>query len=193
MHVSDLLIFGSLVVAASCRPATVAAPAAGPAADITTLASGSFLGRRVGTPGGDSAAAFIMRRFNYLQLRPAFRSVCDLAARCGWSYFQVFSIQKTVGQNVVGIIDGADSTMRSEYIVIGAHFDGQSPEHAADPHHGFLTRPGADDNASGTAGVLELARRFATRPMRRSIVIVGFDAEKECECFAFALFDSAAD
>jgi Zn-dependent M28 family amino/carboxypeptidase len=40
-------------------------------------------------------------------------------------------------------------------------------------------RPGADDNASGTAGVLELARRFANRPIRRSIVVVNFDAEEE--------------
>jgi Zn-dependent M28 family amino/carboxypeptidase len=41
-----------------------------------------------------------------------------------------------------------------------------------------VIRPGADDDASGTAGLLELARRFRDRPARRSILIVNFDAEE---------------
>ena len=71
--------------------------------------------------------------------------------------------------------------MRAEYVVIGAHFDhlGQSPDDAYDPQRGHAMRVGADDNASGTAGVLELARRFASRPIRRSIMVVNFDAEEE--------------
>ncbi len=44
---------------------------------------------------------------------------------------------------------------------------------------GFVLRPGADDNASGTAAVLELARRFADRGARRSILFVDFDAEEQ--------------
>jgi Zn-dependent M28 family amino/carboxypeptidase len=64
--------------------------------------------------------------------------------------------------------------------VIGAHYDGlgQSPTFALDSDRGFVTRPGADDNASGTAGLLELARRFHDRPARRSILFVDFDAEE---------------
>lgn len=175
------LIVAGLIGAASCRLNTTAAPATGPAADIATLASRAFGGRRPATPGGDSAAAFIMRRYAELQLRPAFRIGCDTAPQCGWSYFQLFPFENTVAQNVGAVIAGTDSTLRTEYIVIGAHFDhlGQSPENAFDPQHGFAMRPGADDNASGTAGVLELARRFATRPIRRSIVVVAFDAEEE--------------
>ena len=122
-----------------------------------------------------------MRRYAELQLRPAFRVGCDTAPQCGWSYLQLFPFENTVAQNVGAVIPGTDSTLRTEYVVIGAHFDhlGQSPENAFDPQHGFAMRPGADDNASGTAGVLELARRFATRPIRRSIVVVNFDAEEE--------------
>lgn len=44
---------------------------------------------------------------------------------------------------------------------------------------GFVLRPGADDNASGTAAVLELARRFADHAAKRSILFVNFDAEEE--------------
>lgn len=78
--------------------------------------------------------------------------------------------------------------MRTEYVVVAAHFDGQTPAHVADPQHGLALRPGADDNASGAAAMLELARRFAERPIRRSIVVVGFDAEEEglCGSRAFA-------
>jgi hypothetical protein len=182
MHSCDLLTFLGLVVASSCQAPTRAAPTSGPAADISALASRAFLGRRSGTPGGDSAAAFVMGRFATLQLRPAFRIGCDSAVQCGWSYVQVFPFQGTVGQNVAAFVDGTDSTMRTEYIVIGAHFDGQSAENAFDPQHGFMMRPGADDNASGTAGMLALARRFSNRPIRRSILFVGFDAEEEGLC-----------
>ncbi len=70
---------------------------------------------------------------------------------------------------------------RAEYVVIGAHFDhlGHSPEWAMDRDAGFVMRPGADDNASGTAAVLELARRFDRHAARRSIIFVNFDAEEE--------------
>jgi hypothetical protein len=182
MYSRGLLPFVGLMVASSCRAPTSASPASGPVADIATLASGAFLGRRAGSVGGDSAAAFVMERFATLRLRPAFRVGCDSAARCGRSYVQVFPFQRTVGQNVAAFVDGMDSTLRTEYIVIGAHFDGQSPENASDPQHGFVMRPGADDNASGTAGMLALARRFANRPIRRSILFVGFDAEEEGLC-----------
>ena len=47
-----------------------------------------------------------------------------------------------------------------------------------DPERGSAVRPGADDNASGTAALLELARRLAERPARRSVLIAAFDAEE---------------
>src|SRR5262249_44171764 len=75
---------------------------------------------------------------------------------------------------------GLDSARRKEYVVIGAHFDhlGRSPSFAMDRYAGFVLRPGADDNASGTAAVLELARRFAERATKRSILLLNFDAEE---------------
>lgn len=84
--------------------------------------------------------------------------------------------------NVIGILDGSDPTLKNETIVIGAHYDhlghggsGSLAAREGEIHHG------ADDNASGTAGVLELARLFAAqqpRP-RRTIVFIAFSGEEE--------------
>jgi hypothetical protein len=65
-------------------------------------------------------------------------------------------------------------------VVIGAHFDhlGRSPASALDPGAGSAIRNGADDNASGTAALLELARLFSAHPARRSIVIAHFSGEE---------------
>jgi aminopeptidase YwaD len=84
--------------------------------------------------------------------------------------------------NVVGVLEGSDPVLKNERLVIGAHYDhlgrGGEGSLAARPgeiHHG------ADDNASGTAGVLELARIFSTqRPkLKRTIVFIAFGGEEE--------------
>ena len=70
--------------------------------------------------------------------------------------------------------------MYREFVVVGAHYDhlGTSPRFALDPDLVASTRPGADDNASGTAAVLELARRLAANPPARSVLLIHFDAEE---------------
>jgi Zn-dependent M28 family amino/carboxypeptidase len=70
--------------------------------------------------------------------------------------------------------------LRNQYVVIGAHFDhlGRSAQRALDPGSRDAIRNGADDNASGTAAVLELARLFSLAPPRRSIVFVAFSGEE---------------
>jgi hypothetical protein len=84
--------------------------------------------------------------------------------------------------NVVGILDGSDPTLKNEVVVIGAHYDhlGRGGEGSLAPREGEIHH-GADDNASGTAGVLELARIFSAqqpRP-RRTIVFIAFSGEEE--------------
>ncbi len=84
--------------------------------------------------------------------------------------------------NVVGILDGSDPTLKNEAIVIGAHYDhlGIGGEGSLAPKSGEIHH-GADDNASGVAGVLELARIFSQqhpRP-RRTIVFIAFSGEEE--------------
>jgi Zn-dependent M28 family amino/carboxypeptidase len=78
-----------------------------------------------------------------------------------------------VGYNVAGFIEGSDPRLRRECLVVGGHFD----------HTGFhcgILFPGADDNASGSAVVMETARAFARlgRKPRRSVVFVLFGGEE---------------
>ena len=84
--------------------------------------------------------------------------------------------------NVIGVLEGSDPVAKKEMIVIGAHYDhlgrggsGSLARRSGDIHHG------ADDNASGTAGMLELARLFTSQRPRpkRTIVFVGFGGEEE--------------
>lgn len=97
-------------------------------------------------------------------------------------------------RNVVGILPGSDSTRADEWIVVGAHHDhlGAFGLNGADGAGAYGARGamsgqtvdtifnGADDNASGTAAVLALARAFAKSPVRpaRSIVFTTFSAEE---------------
>jgi len=75
--------------------------------------------------------------------------------------------------NVFGVLPGKDAGQRNEVIIVGAHRD----------HFGIqagLQFPGADDNASGTAVMLELARTLSQMPIspKRTILFVSFDGEE---------------
>ena len=148
-------------------------------ADIAYLASDPLEGRGTGTPGNDSAAAYIARRFASLGLR-----------RLDSSFEQHFvahplaahneSPRSLPTQNVVALLPGSDPRLRGQLVIVGAHFDhlGRSTEGALDPDRKDVVRRGADDNASGTAAVLELARLFAAAPPKRSLLFVTFSGEE---------------
>jgi hypothetical protein len=84
--------------------------------------------------------------------------------------------------NVVAVLPGGDARRAGENLVIGAHYDHLGSGHfgAVDPSSAGTIHPGADDNASGTAVLLDLARRLAQSPSRpaRTIVFVAFSAEE---------------
>jgi aminopeptidase YwaD len=91
-------------------------------------------------------------------------------------------VKKTVdAYNVIGILEGTDPVLKNEAIVIGAHYDhlgrgGRSSlaANSTEIHHG------ADDNASGTAAVIELARQFAKeRKHKRTLIFMSFGGEEE--------------
>jgi hypothetical protein len=170
-----------LATAAACQvTASPPVPQTGLDADIAYLASRKLAGREAGTRGGDSAAAFVARRYQQLGLRALFPGSCPDATRCPPLLFQFFRVRAGVAQNVAAVVDGTDVALRDQYVVIGAHYDhlGFSNPDALDPEAGMVMHPGADDNASGTAAVLELARRFMDHPARRSVLVVNFDAEE---------------
>ena len=174
----------ALVVVAACAPASpVVRPSlkpAGIATDIAYLSSPALTGRESGTPGNDSAAVFLARRLHALGIPGAFPDLCATAAKCGISYFQYFVNDEVRGHNVGAFIRGSDPDFYKEFVVVGAHYDhlGRSPRFALDPELLSSVHPGADDNASGTAALLELARRLAASPPPRSVLIVHFDAEE---------------
>jgi hypothetical protein len=174
----------ALVAVAACASATpLVTPSLKPvgvASDIAYLASPALAGRAAGTPGNDSAAVFLARRLHALGLPGAFPGVCAAGTTCRISYFQYFVGEEVRGHNVGAFIRGSDPDFYREFIVIGAHYDhlGRSPRFALDPDLLASVHPGADDNASGTAALLELARRLAARPPPRSILIIHFDAEE---------------
>jgi hypothetical protein len=78
-----------------------------------------------------------------------------------------------VGYNVVGAIEGSDPKLRRECVVIGGHLDHTGA------HMGLLF-PGADDNGSGSATVMEIAKAFAGlgRKPKRSVVFALFGGEE---------------
>jgi hypothetical protein len=86
--------------------------------------------------------------------------------------------------NVIGMLEGSDPVLKNEVVIIGAHYDhlGRGGEGSGSlaPRSGDI-HYGADDNASGTAGVLELARLFTTQTPkpRRTILFMAFGGEEE--------------
>ncbi len=83
---------------------------------------------------------------------------------------------KTV-HNVAGYLPGETA----EYVIIGAHYDhlGLGEQHSMAPKMVGTPHPGADDNASGTAGVIELARWFSSQPkQKRGILFIAFAGEE---------------
>jgi aminopeptidase YwaD len=88
--------------------------------------------------------------------------------------------RETPSFNVVGILPGSDPKLKSEAIVIGAHYDhlGRGGEGSLAPREGEIHH-GADDNASGVAGLIELARMFSSQKLRRTIVFIAFSGEEE--------------
>lgn len=97
----------------------------------------------------------------------------DLARNNIQSFFQSFGLQTTLHPftyngstyyNVIGMLQG--TTRPNEYVILGAHFDSAN-------------NPGADDNGSGTAGVLEAARVLSQYTFERTIIFAAFDREEQ--------------
>lgn len=92
-----------------------------------------------------------------------------------------FVKKQAVAYNVIGILEGKDAQLKNEAIIIGAHYDhlghggqGSLAINSTEIHHG------ADDNASGVAAMLELARQFAKeKNNKRTLIFIAFGGEEE--------------
>ena len=130
---------------------------------VYTLAGDSLRGREAGSEDAAKAAAYIVSQFEGIGIQPYFEE--------GW--YQTFEKYGTAYKNVIGIIPGNDPVLKDEYIIIGAHYD----------HLGVRDDKiynGADDNASGTATIIEVARILKSQQsnLKRSVIVAAFDAEE---------------
>ena len=135
---------------------------------VEYLADEKLQGRKAGTRGGRMAADYVARALADLPLR---------GAGIDGGFFQPFS---RGCRNVLALLPGSDPEQSREVVLIAAHYD----------HLGFGGRasrgptgklhPGADDNASGTAALLELAEAFTllAQPPKRSVLFIAFDMEE---------------
>ena len=146
-------------------------------ADIAGLADVSMEGRGLGTPMLDRAADYIAAQMQAAGLQPG--AAEGAAWQQEWRQ-QVPELGKDIAlRNVIGILPGNDPALSGESLVIGAHYDhlGHGEYGTAATDKGRI-HPGADDNASGVAVLLELARVLAGKPQPRSIVFVAFTGEE---------------
>jgi Zn-dependent M28 family amino/carboxypeptidase len=159
-------------------------PAASPITavdDIRYLSDDRLQGRMTGSPGADSAAAYLARRFEQVGLQ---------SAAGGW--FQSFTVAKEapvaqsarvgglVGRNVIGLLPGHDPNLRNEAVIVGAHYDhlGLGGFGSLDPDSTGKVHNGADDNASGAAMLIQIAARLAQAPPARTVLFIAFSGEE---------------
>ena len=133
-------------------------------AHVETLASPAYGGRR--DEGAAKARAYLIGEFRKLGLEPLFDGAFKQEVTGKGP-------QDVLGVNVGARIVGADPTLSEKWVILGAHYDHLGT-------HGDVIYPGADDNASGVAMMLEVARSLVESPEkpRRSIAFVGFDLEE---------------
>jgi hypothetical protein len=136
---------------------------------VAYLASDALRGRDTPSPGLDSAAAYLIREFERLGL--------EGGAGAGL-FAQRYRIEGGTAPNVVAVFPGADPALRGEYVVLSAHIDHVG---VGAPVRGDSIYNGADDDASGTSALLEVAEAFAALERRpaRSIVFLGVSGEEK--------------
>ena len=160
-------------------------------ADVHTLASPAFAGRRTGSDGSRLAQAYITSRFKDSGLKPfgityaipfalsngdKFMAMVKKAAPTIAEFFEDVArggrktpLDHPSAVNLIGHIPG--SVHPERYMVVSAHYDHLGVRDGA-------TYLGADDNASGVAAMLAVAAHFKRHPPRNTIVFAAFDAEE---------------
>lgn len=146
---------------------------------VTYLADDKREGRGTNSKGYLAAAEYVEAHFKAYKLIPL------IGEGNGGSYFQKFELKeheqrnikskqdfdKPASSNVIGLIEGTDPVLKDAYIVLSAHLD----------HVGTIDgviHNGANDNASGSAAIMELARVIARKPLKRSVIFALFGAEE---------------
>jgi Zn-dependent M28 family amino/carboxypeptidase len=134
--------------------------------DIRILSSDALEGRKTGTVGNKMARIYIEERFKELSLD-----------KFGESYRHSFILEEsdagevtTGAVNLIGTIEGRSNP--DQYVAVTAHYDHLGVQNG-------MIYNGADDNASGTAGLMAIAKWFRQNPPDNSILFIAFDAEEQ--------------
>lgn len=137
------------------------------------LASDEMNGRGVGTDGFTRAAQYAVTQFRAAGLKPFIKDAVGNAV-----YLQPFEwtsrrkdAEPVTSWNVIAYVEGSDPALKHEFVTVGAHLDHVSP-----PTDAIFN--GADDNASGSCGVLEIAEAMAMSKPRRSVLFLLYGAEE---------------
>jgi len=144
--------------------------------DLYYLASQELEGRMSGKKGNVVAAEFIKKQFESFGLE---------------TFYHKFSIKRTnpgpnnelgddFTQNVYAVLEGNDPVLKEEIVVIGAHMDHIGYGPSMSRSRKIEIHPGADDNASGTVALLEIAKAFSIikQKIKRTIVFQAYSAEE---------------
>jgi hypothetical protein len=134
------------------------------------LASDALEGRETGTRGGQAAGAYIVAQLRKLKIPPA---------GVDGDYYQPFPPNS---RNILCQLAGSDAALAKEYVIVCAHYDHVGYGNARNSRgpFGFIHK-GADDNASGTAALLELIEAFMSLDAapKRSVFFIFWDAEEQ--------------
>lgn len=149
--------------------------------DLTYLADDKLEGRETGTKGGELAADYIAKRFAEIGLQPKGDNA---------TFFQVFnqkpkgihgetlpdSVKEVSVKNVIGFIDNGSATT----IVIGAHYDhlGYGEEGSLNTGEKAIHN-GADDNASGTSALIQIAKDLKGKNTNNNYLLIAFSGEEK--------------
>ncbi len=130
------------------------------------LAADALKGRDSGSEGIEMAAKYIEDFLESHNVAPYYES-----------YRDTLTNYKRTSYNIVGMVEGSDPELKKEYILIGAHYDHIG---IIKIENGDAIANGANDNASGTTSVMELARYFGTnKTNKRSLIFALFSAEEK--------------
>jgi hypothetical protein len=142
---------------------------------VEYLASDELEGRMSGKKGNVLAAEFIKNKFDELGYNTQYQKFKIRRLNSGPKN----EIGDDFTQNVCAWSIGKDENRKKEIVVVGAHMDhiGYGPKMSMAPNK-IKIHPGADDNASGTAALLEIAKGFSNMNNKRTILFIAFSAEE---------------
>lgn len=137
---------------------------------VEILADDTFEGREAGSRGGQAAAVYLVKQF---------QKIGATGGAEEGKFYQPFAENS---RNILALVPGTDPKLKDEVIVVGAHYDhvGYGKRNNSYGPLGYIHN-GADDNASGVAGLLELAEALKQLPggPKRTVLIALWDGEEQ--------------